>query len=82
MVPQIRMKTTTRSNTTKRTHSKPVSRLTLSDSAGSAKRSHARYIELARASERLGDHVATEGLYQHAEHYIRLLTSTAHEPRR
>jgi hypothetical protein len=66
------MKTTTRHKTNKLTRSRTASELVLHDVRGNAKRSHARYLELARASERLGDHVATEILYQHAEHYIRL----------
>jgi hypothetical protein len=45
------------------------------DDNSRAKKSLERYLELARASERLGDHVATESLYQHAEHYNRLMTS-------
>lgn len=74
----ICMKTTTRSNTSKRTHSKSASGHT--DAFGSARRSHAHYLDIARASERLGDHVATESLYQYAEHYIRLMNSRGIEP--
>ena len=73
------MKTTTRFNANQRTYSRTASEPSLSDAYGNAKRSHTRYIELAFASERLGDHVATESLYQYAEHYVRLMASTAHE---
>ncbi|MGE0765734.1 MAG: DUF4167 domain-containing protein [Hyphomicrobiaceae bacterium] len=38
-----------------------------------AKKRHERYLELAQASARLDDHVATENLYQHAEHYFRVM---------
>lgn len=38
-----------------------------------AKISYEHFIELARASARFGDHVTTENLYQHAEHYVRVM---------
>lgn len=40
---------------------------------GNAKVSHDRYIVLARAAASAGDQVEAENLYQHAEHYCRLM---------
>lgn len=62
--------------TSSRTKSGPA----LWDHYGQAKKNQDRYLDLARASERVGDHVATESLYQHAEHYSRLMTSTRQDP--
>jgi hypothetical protein len=73
------MKPTTRFTTPKRAAGRSLrtkSGPALSDNYGRAKKSLERYLELARASERVGNHVATESLYQHAEHYNRLMTST------
>jgi hypothetical protein len=77
------MKPATRFTAPKRaagTSSRTTSGTALSDNYGQAKKSLERYLELARASERVGDHVATESLYQHAEHYSRLMTSTRQDP--
>ena len=75
------MKRTTRFTDPKRvTSSITTSGPALSDNYGQAKKRLERYLELARASERVGDHVATESLYQHAEHYNRLVTSTRQDP--
>jgi len=38
-----------------------------------AKRSYERYVVLARAAALTGDTIETENLYQHAEHYFRLM---------
>ena len=38
-----------------------------------AKRSHERYMALARAAILAGDRVEAENFYQHAEHYFRLM---------
>jgi hypothetical protein len=38
-----------------------------------AKKNHDRYVVLARAAESAGDRVEAENLYQHAEHYCRLM---------
>ena len=38
-----------------------------------AKRSYERYVVLARATALTGDTIETENLYQHAEHYFRLM---------
>jgi hypothetical protein len=40
---------------------------------GNAKASHDRYVVLARAAASAGDQVQAENLYQHAEHYCRLM---------
>ena len=37
-----------------------------------AKRSHLRYLELARAATLQGDPIAAENYYQHADHYFRV----------
>ena len=40
---------------------------------GNAKKSYERYITLARAAASTGDAIEAENLYQHAEHYFRLM---------
>ena len=40
---------------------------------GNAKRSYERYITLARSAVSNGDEVEIENLYQHAEHFLRLM---------
>jgi Domain of unknown function (DUF4167) len=40
-----------------------------------ARRSYDRYLALARAELQVGDRVAAENYYQHAEHYFRLMSS-------
>lgn len=40
---------------------------------GNAKASHDRYVVLARAAASAGDQVEAENLYQHAEHYCRVM---------
>lgn len=41
--------------------------------AATAKLSHARYLELARESQRLGDKIEAENYLQHAEHFFRVM---------
>ncbi len=38
-----------------------------------AKRGYERYLTLARAAASAGDAIESENLYQHAEHYYRLM---------
>ncbi len=38
-----------------------------------AKRDYERYLALARAAASAGDAIESENLYQHAEHYYRLM---------
>ena len=38
-----------------------------------AKRDYELYLELARAAASAGDAIESENLYQHAEHYYRLM---------
>jgi hypothetical protein len=40
-----------------------------------AQRNHERYLTLARAEAQLGNMVAAENYYQHAEHYFRSMRS-------
>jgi hypothetical protein len=44
------------------------------DVIGNAKRNYERYSTLARATALAGDSIEAENLYQHAEHYFRLMT--------
>ena len=41
----------------------------------SAQRNYERYLALAQAEARSGNTVAAENYYQHAEHYLRLMSS-------
>lgn len=45
--------------------------------AGNIEKSHERYMTLARAAEAAGDAARIENLYQHAEHYFRLMRERA-----
>lgn len=69
------------SKATRRKSSKAPRRQTRSpadnNSIGNIKKSHERYLTLARAAEAAGDAVGIENLYQHAEHYFRLLHARA-----
>ncbi len=56
-----------------RRSSPPTSVSSRGNKLGSAKVSHGRYIMLARAAASAGDQVEAENLYQHAEHYCRLM---------
>jgi hypothetical protein len=40
-----------------------------------AQRNYERYLELARAEALAGNTVGAENYYQHAEHYLRLMSS-------
>jgi len=51
----------------------PRSTSTRGNKLGNAKASHDRYVVLARAAASAGDQVEAENLYQHAEHYCRLM---------
>jgi hypothetical protein len=62
-----------RSDTSKRPASSPGQVITFAD----AKRSYERYTALARAAASTGDAVETENLYQHAEHYFRMMREQA-----
>ena len=44
---------------------------------GNAKKSYERYISLASAAASTGDVIEAENLYQHAEHYFRLMSEQA-----
>ena len=44
---------------------------------GNAKKSYERYISLASAAASTGDVIEAENLYQHAEHYLRLMSEQA-----
>jgi hypothetical protein len=72
----IRMKTPRRDKTSKpTTHTTPRSASTPnpSDKLGKARRSHERYLALAHAALTAGDRIEAENMYQHAEHYFRLM---------
>jgi len=43
------------------------------DQRANAKRNYERYMELARAAISAGDPIEGENLYQHAEHYFRMM---------
>jgi hypothetical protein len=51
----------------------PMPQLNRANDFANAKRSHERYIALARAATLAGDRVEAENFYQHAEHYFRLM---------
>ena len=53
------------------TSRKPLSAL------GNGKKSYERYISLASAAASTGDVIEAENLYQHAEHYFRLMSEQA-----
>ena len=52
----------------------PASARGSADVIGNAKRNYERYVTLARATALAGDSIEAENLYQHAEHYFRLMT--------
>jgi hypothetical protein len=56
-----------------RRSSLPTSVSSRGNKLGNAKVSHDRYVVLARAAATAGDQVEAENLYQHAEHYCRLM---------
>jgi hypothetical protein len=45
----------------------------------SAQRNYERYLALARAEAQIGNTVAAENYYQHAEHYFRTMSSNRAE---
>lgn len=47
--------------------------------AQTARKNYEHYLTLARAKALAGDPVGAENYYQHAEHYLRSLDSTANE---
>jgi hypothetical protein len=49
----------------------------ISNGIVNVKRSYERYVTLARAAASTGDLVEVENLYQHAEHYFRLMRKQA-----
>ncbi len=61
------------SDQSKRSPSKSIRQQANTNSIGNAKRSHERYMTLARTAESTGDATEIENLYQHAEHYLRLM---------
>ena len=61
----------------KRSPSKLSRQRSNTNSIGNAKRSYERYMVLARAAELAGDRTEIESLYQHAEHYFRLMREQA-----
>jgi hypothetical protein len=72
----LAMKTKQRDRTSKpTTHSTPRSGSTPtpSDKLRNARQSHERYLALGHAALTAGDRIAAENLYQHAEHYFRIM---------
>jgi hypothetical protein len=65
------------SDQAKRSPSKSIRQQTKTNSIENAKRSHERYMTLARAAETTGDATEIENLYQRAEHYLRLMREQA-----
>ena len=57
--------------------SRPTPTPSQANGIGTAKKSYERYITLARATASNGDPIEAENLYQHAEHYSRLMTEHA-----
>jgi len=51
----------------------PMSQWNRVNDFANAKRSHERYMALARAATLAGDRIEAENFYQHAEHYFRLM---------
>ena len=47
---------------------------------GNARQVMEKYLALARDASTLGDRVAAEGYFQHAEHYFRVMTGNGHDP--
>ena len=56
---------------------RPTSTPNQANALGNAKKSYERYISLASAAASTGDVVEAENLYQHAEHYLRLMSEQA-----
>jgi len=47
---------------------------------GNAYQVFERYVALAREAASAGDRIAAENLYQHAEHYFRIMNADGHGP--
>src|SRR5215469_11796224 len=47
---------------------------------GNAYQVFERYVALAREAAASGDRIAAENLYQHAEHYFRIMNADGHGP--
>lgn len=62
-----------RSTPTKRHSAKGARRPADNNGMGNHKKNHERYMTLARTAEAAGDIADIENLYQHAEHYFRLM---------
>ena len=56
---------------------KSTPRSSQTNAFANAKGSYERYVVLARAAALTGDTIQTENLYQHAEHYFRLMREQA-----
>ncbi len=65
------------SDQAKRSASKSFRQQAKTKSIENAKRSHERYLTLARTAESTGDATEIENLYQRAEHYLRLMREQA-----
>lgn len=65
------------SDQAKRSPSKSTRPQAKTNGIENAKRSHERYMALARAAETTGDATEIENLYQRAEHYLRLMREEA-----
>ncbi|NNE85313.1 MAG: DUF4167 domain-containing protein [Alphaproteobacteria bacterium] len=65
------------SDQAKRSPSKSKRPQTKLNGIENAKKSHQRYMILARAAEATGDATEVETLYQRAEHYLRLMRAQA-----
>jgi hypothetical protein len=46
-----------------------------SNGSYNAQKNYERYLALAQAEAQAGDRVAAEGYYQHAEHFLRMMSS-------
>ena len=56
---------------------RPTSTPNQANALGNAKKSYERYISLANSAASTGDVVEAENFYQHAEHYLRLMSEQA-----
>jgi hypothetical protein len=61
----------------RRQSSPPASMTSRANKLGSAKASHDRYVVLAHAAASAGDQIEAENLFQHAEHYFRMMRQGA-----
>jgi hypothetical protein len=65
------------SDQAKQSPSKSIRQQAKTNSIENAKRSHERYMTLARTAESTGDATEIENLYPRAEHYLRLMREWA-----